>query len=70
MQAMVKNDYNSDPAFRACNINIDKRLIAFQGRVLPAPEVKQIVVCLFSVICDKCLFLLGVKNVFFLSLLC
>nr|AJA90771.1 Argonaute 4 [Ginkgo biloba] len=39
-KAMDVNDYNSDPLLRACNINVDKRLVALDGRILEPPKLK------------------------------
>lgn len=39
-KAMQVNDYNSDPLLRACNINVDRKLVALEGRVLEPPMLK------------------------------
>lgn len=39
-KAMQVNDYNSDPLLRACNMSVEKQLVALEGRVLDPPMLK------------------------------
>nr|AJA90755.1 Argonaute 4 [Cycas revoluta] len=39
-KAMEVNDYNADPILQACNINVDKRLVQLDGRILEPPMLK------------------------------
>ncbi|GLJ29019.1 hypothetical protein SUGI_0572690 [Cryptomeria japonica] len=39
-KTMEANDYNSDPLLRACNIDVDRQLMAIDGRILEPPELK------------------------------